>query len=62
LLEFNDLINCVIPYEGDAPSVHINHERTFTSHRNIYAEHGKPVHPYWGDASEYWHGDWIKDG
>jgi hypothetical protein len=62
LLEFNDLINCVIPYQGDAPSVHINHERTFTSHRNIYAAEGTPTHPYWGEASDYWNAEWLKDG
>ena len=61
LLEFNDLINCVIPYQGDAPSVHINHERTFTSHRNIYADEGTSSHPYWGEASEYWHEDGLKN-
>ena len=60
LLEFNDLINCIIPYDGAAPSVHINHERTFTSHRNIYATEGQAVHPYWGDAQDYWHTDWMK--
>ena len=62
LLEFNALINCVIPYQGAAPSVHINHERTFTSHLNIYAAEGKPSHPYWGESSDYWNGEWIKDG
>jgi hypothetical protein len=61
LLEFNDLINCVIPYQGDAPSVHINHERTFTSHRNIYADEGRPSHPYWGEASDYWNDEWLKN-
>jgi len=61
LLEFNDLINCVIPYKGEAPSVHINHERTFTSHRNIYAAEGKPSHQYWGDAADYWNPEWLKD-
>ena len=61
LLEFNDLINCIIPYKGDAPSVHINHERTFTSHRNIYADTGISDHHYWGAASDYWHKEWMKD-
>ena len=61
LLEFNDLINCIIPYKGDAPSVHINHERTFTSHRNIYADAGISDHHYWGAASDYWHEGWMKD-
>ena len=61
LLEFNDLINCIIPYKGDAPSVHINHERTFTSHRNIYADAGISDHHYWGSASDYWHEGWMKD-
>lgn len=61
LLEFNDLINCVIPYDGLAPSVHINHERTFTSHRNIYAERGVVDHPYWGASTDYWHEGWLKN-
>ena len=61
LLEVNDLINCIIPYKGDAPSVHINHERTFTSHRNIYADTGISDHHYWGAASDYWHKEWMKD-
>ena len=61
LLEFNDLINCIIPYQGDSPSVHINHERTFTSHRNIYADEGRPSHPYWGESSEYWNEEWLKN-
>ena len=61
LLEFNDLINCIIPYKGAAPSVHINHERTFTSHRNIYADTGISDHHYWGAASDYWHKEWMKD-
>ena len=61
LLEFNDLINYIIPYKGDAPSVHINHERTFTSHRNIYADTGISDHHYWGAASDYWHKEWMKD-
>ena len=61
LVEFNDIVNCVIPYQGDAPSVHINHGRTFTSHPNIYAAEGKPTHPYWGEASDYWNAEWVKD-
>lgn len=58
LLEFNDLVNCVIPYDGTRPAVHINHGRGFTSHPNIYAKAGESEHPYWGAAADYWCEEW----
>jgi hypothetical protein len=45
-----------LPFVGEAPSVHINHGRNFTSHFNCFApdSHGQTTHPYWGDFRQYY--------
>lgn len=45
-----------IPYdENIQPSVHINHDKHFTSHNNIYSkEPWVEVHPYWGDFRQFY--------
>jgi Glycosyl transferase family 2 len=45
-----------LPYQGDRPSVHINHNHHFTSHPNCYARDsvGETFHPYWGPFQQYY--------
>jgi len=43
-----------VAFEGP-PAVHVNHERHFTSHPNIYAaDPFCQVHPFWGEAADFY--------
>ena len=56
ILEGNHFLQVEIPYQGHAPSCHINHSKHFTSHFNCYERNSGGVveHPYWGNFEKYY--------
>jgi len=43
----------VVQIQNTIPSVHINHNRPFTSHFDCYGDVFSHTHDYWGDSNNY---------